>query len=255
MRARTWHSADGGIYEIVSPSGKRYIGSAAVFRERWHAHKARLCKGTHHCIALQRAWNRYGEAMMVFAIIEIIPNPTREALVTREQWYLDNTQNLYNTCKLARSRLGVAHPESVKKRIGKASKAALAKPEVRARMLEAMHRPERLERLAETGRNQTNRFEIASLTRGKPKIHSEETRRKIGDNQRPYLDNPENRESIVESQRMLGLVTTRRKCAKECLRLNAARHPLNARTRRAVPSSCTSGSMVNASAVRAHVRR
>ena len=58
-----------GVYTITSPSGKKYIGSAAVsFAQRWSVHKHHLRKGTHHSPYLQRAWDKYGEENMVFAV-------------------------------------------------------------------------------------------------------------------------------------------------------------------------------------------
>ncbi len=51
-----------GVYEIVNKNnGKRYIGSSQNIRNRFYQHKSMLINGNHHCIYLQRAWDKYGK--------------------------------------------------------------------------------------------------------------------------------------------------------------------------------------------------
>lgn len=61
-----------GVYAIsrISDSARFYIGSAACFQRRWNSHKSRLRAGSHHSLALQRAWNKYGEQDFEFAMLE-----------------------------------------------------------------------------------------------------------------------------------------------------------------------------------------
>ena len=75
-----------GIYAITGPSGKQYIGSAQDIKARWRQHKHELRKGAHHCIALQRAFAKYGESALRFDIIALVP---RDDLITREQEQID----------------------------------------------------------------------------------------------------------------------------------------------------------------------
>lgn len=61
-----------GIYQIVSISNsKLYIGSAENIENcRWYDHEWMLKRGKHHCIHLQRAYNKYGAAAFKFQIKE-----------------------------------------------------------------------------------------------------------------------------------------------------------------------------------------
>ena len=77
-----------GIYTITNTlNGKQYIGSAVNFEGRWRLHRRLLRKTTHHSAHLQSAWNVYGEAAFVFAVVEEVPDLTQ--LIAREQHYLD----------------------------------------------------------------------------------------------------------------------------------------------------------------------
>jgi group I intron endonuclease len=59
------------IYKIRNLlNGKFYVGSAQDTRTRFRQHRRLLRKGTHHCKHLQNAWNKYGEDLFKFEIIE-----------------------------------------------------------------------------------------------------------------------------------------------------------------------------------------
>lgn len=85
-----------GIYAISSPAGKQYIGQTVNFTKRWAEHRRLLRRGRHHCVALQRAWNKYGESRMKFAKIAIV---TVGDLDSEEQRQIDirPRAKLYNT--------------------------------------------------------------------------------------------------------------------------------------------------------------
>ena len=95
-----------GIYEIVSPSGKRYIGSSVNIAKRWARHRQDLRRNMHHCAALQRAFVKYGEDALTFNVLEYC-EPLR--LVEREQMHMDVNHRtaLYNSAPRAGSCLGV----------------------------------------------------------------------------------------------------------------------------------------------------
>lgn len=93
-----------GIYVITSPSGKQYVGSAINFTKRWQAHRLTLRKGTHHCIGLQRAANKYGVDALEFSVILVCERPM---LVMYEQAALDSMKPSYNRCLVAGSPLGL----------------------------------------------------------------------------------------------------------------------------------------------------
>lgn len=95
-----------GIYEIVNlVNGKRYVGSAVHLRKRWAEHRRDLRRNRHHCVALQRAWKKYGEMNFVFAVIEICQ---AICLIAKEQKAFDRLLPEYNTCKVAGSALGLS---------------------------------------------------------------------------------------------------------------------------------------------------
>lgn len=81
------------IYKIVNTiNGKFYVGSTTNTRERFRTHRKRLRSNRHHCKHLQAAWNKYGEPMFVFMVIEKIPEgqSLREA---EDKWLGENVGN------------------------------------------------------------------------------------------------------------------------------------------------------------------
>jgi group I intron endonuclease len=76
-----------GIYSIVcTPTGRQYIGSSRNIRRRWAEHLRELRSETHHCVALQAAFRKYGESAFRFRVVEIT---SKEVLLSREQQILD----------------------------------------------------------------------------------------------------------------------------------------------------------------------
>lgn len=63
------------IYRITNMSnGKYYIGSADSFARREWQHKYDLRRGAHKNPRLQAAWDKYGEEMFVFEVLEEVPD-------------------------------------------------------------------------------------------------------------------------------------------------------------------------------------
>lgn len=150
----------GGIYKILNTVNRKlYIGSAIKFYNRFHIHKTHLENNKHHSIYLQRAYLKYGAAAFEFQIIEVIENPTKELLETREQFYIDTLKPHYNIRKIAGSNLGIKRTEETKK---KQSLLKLGKSGPRLGFVMPQKMKDR----------------IASKLKGK-KL-SEETKRKIG---------------------------------------------------------------------------
>lgn len=80
-----------GIYSIFNKlNNKTYIGSSCDIKRRWRHHRQNLNRGIHHCIHLQRAWNKYGENNFIFSIEQICK---RKELVNIEQSYLDKAKS------------------------------------------------------------------------------------------------------------------------------------------------------------------
>lgn len=114
-----------GIYQIRNKdSGKRYIGSAKVFRIRWNSHRAKLVKGTHHSPHLQASWTKNGPNSFEFEILEFCEMVN---LIEREQHWIDNAKPEFNVCPTAGSTLGRRHSEKTRAKI-RAKKEGLKLP-------------------------------------------------------------------------------------------------------------------------------
>ena len=76
-----------GIYILLNKiNNKWYVGSSVnIVRERYRHHKNMLRKNIHHCLHLQRAWNKYGENCFEFHIVELV----NENITDVEQLYLN----------------------------------------------------------------------------------------------------------------------------------------------------------------------
>lgn len=105
----------GGIYEILCmANGRRYVGSAVDIQKRWRQHYTGLTSGSHHSIHLQRAWNKHGESVFVFRVIE---RCCSDELIRREQHYIDNMSPEFNSNQVAGSMLGFRHSEESRKKM------------------------------------------------------------------------------------------------------------------------------------------
>lgn len=88
-----------GIYKIVNKiNGKYYVGGSEKiigYKGRWYNHRKSLNKNNHHCIGLQRAWNKYGEKNFEFIIVE---HTDISELSMAEQKYLDIAKTEKEKC-------------------------------------------------------------------------------------------------------------------------------------------------------------
>ena len=93
-----------GIYIITNTAnGKRYVGSSKRIDRRLSHHKWSLRSNRHHSVALQRAWNKYGEESFSFGVAAYVSESDR---IWYEQTFLDSLEtylpaNGYNLCKKA----------------------------------------------------------------------------------------------------------------------------------------------------------
>lgn len=90
------------LYEIKNIiNNKVYIGRTSNIKARWNRHRNELRKNKHHCIHLQRAWNKYGEENFKFSILDT--KKSLEEIMELEKSYinvLDNTK-LYNVSRMS----------------------------------------------------------------------------------------------------------------------------------------------------------
>lgn len=75
-----------GIYQILNKNnGKRYIGSSNNIKLRFYHHKNLLRKNAHHSKHLQASWDKNGEFVFDFNIVEKVDK--EDDLIERETHY------------------------------------------------------------------------------------------------------------------------------------------------------------------------
>ena len=161
-----------GIYQIICLTNtKVYIGSSVAIEKRWNEHRSDLRRNVHHSQHLQRAWNKYGEDVFVFEIIETVE---RDSLLKREQYYLDNLKPWdrsigFNSCKRAENTLGFRHTKDSKRKMSLSRKGRKHTEETKRKMSEA-----------QKGRkfSEESRKKMSESAKRRRKI-SEETRKKM----------------------------------------------------------------------------
>jgi len=124
-----------GVY-LIELNGKRYIGSAATsFKKRWQNHLSALRKGTHRNRYLQNAFNKYGEEVLKFSILEVIETP--EEVIAAEQRYIDELKPEYNLCPIAGNCLGVVRTAEFKQKCATRLAGAKLSEETKRKISEA----------------------------------------------------------------------------------------------------------------------
>jgi len=120
-----------GVYMIENiVSHKCYVGSAAkMFKGRFSAHLSTLRKGVHRNKHLQNSYNKYGESVFKFKILEVC---SPEDCIEREQVWLDLINPEYNIRRVAGSSLGVKFSDETKRKLSYA--ASNRSPEIRKKM-------------------------------------------------------------------------------------------------------------------------
>lgn len=132
-----------GIYKIVNKTNEKYyVGSSKDIIKRLTTHITDLSKNLHHNDYLQRSWNKEGEIVFEFYVIELI-KPERELLLNVEQKYLDIAKceqdkcyNLnfeafggeiseYSKLKIKQKLTGIKRSDFTKKKISNAKKGIL----------------------------------------------------------------------------------------------------------------------------------
>lgn len=104
-----------GVYEIKNlVNGKRYIGSAVDFGNRFRQHAQSLKRGDHHSIALQRAWVMYGPFAFQFNKLLVC---SKENLIMYEQAAMDAMKPEYNCAPRAGSRLGMKASDELRAKL------------------------------------------------------------------------------------------------------------------------------------------
>lgn len=118
-----------GIYMIRNNvNGKVYVGSSMNIKSRWYFHKNDLRKNQHHSLLLQRSWEKHGEDVFEFSVIE---NCAAEILIDREQHWIDtlnasSKKHGYNRSPSAGTTAGIQRSDEYKKRMSEVTKGRVA---------------------------------------------------------------------------------------------------------------------------------
>lgn len=108
-------------------------------------HRSSLRRNKHHSVALQRAWNKYGEAAFQFNIL-LICDPDCDLLLLQEQRYFDLHKPEYNCAPTAGSPLGLKRSAETRAKISVSKTGKKHPPEfgaaISARMLGKPKSPE-----------------------------------------------------------------------------------------------------------------
>ena len=112
------------VYLIINTiNGHLYVGSAVNYKKRFNNHFSDLRKNIHHSTYLQRAYNLYTEA--AFQALPLEKLESEDALVPREQYWIDLLNPEYNISKTAGSALGCKRSDETREKM---SKAATGRP-------------------------------------------------------------------------------------------------------------------------------
>lgn len=122
-----------GVYAIINTvNGKRYVGSSTrSIRNRWRQHRLTLKANCHDNGYLQRAWNKYGEQVFDWQVLE---NCEPEQCLAREQFWIDELRSVkgpagYNICPTAGNSRGTKHTEETKRRMSALKRGKSQSPE------------------------------------------------------------------------------------------------------------------------------
>ena len=136
-----------GAYLLIDTvTGKPYIGASVNVERRWRVNKCELRGGKHCNPKLQRAWNKYGEEVFTFSLLE---ECDRTDLIECEQRWIDHYDAVskgYNILSHARSTQGRKFSDEALSRLSNAARKAWSDPEKRSRMAdrirESQNRPD-----------------------------------------------------------------------------------------------------------------
>lgn len=191
-----------GIYAIINKkNGKVYIGSTNDFDRRWREHRNDLCKGNHNNSHLQGSWNKCGETMFKFGILEYVDN--LEDLVKAEQFWMDiyreEGKELYNFGLAADNPWrGCKHTKESKQRMS--AIAQNCSEETRRRRSEA-HKGKKPSKETRQRMSKSHKGQPGAMLGRKCGPLSEEHKHKISNTLMGHPVSDESRRKIAEGHR------------------------------------------------------
>lgn len=115
-----------GIYSIINLiNGKNYVGSSNDLDKRKNSHFNKLKRGKHENKKLQNSFNKYGEEVFYFQILEECERS--ELLYNENKWFLLLNPE-FNILPIAGSPLGSKRTEETKLKISNSTKGIKKKP-------------------------------------------------------------------------------------------------------------------------------
>ena len=129
------------IYGIIDTrNNKIYVGSAINFEKRKYQHFKKLKANQHRNNLLQRLYNKYGQQIFKFFVLEYISN--KNDLLKREQIWINYFQSYninfgYNLNPVAGSRLGRKTSEETKAKQRIVHKGKIISEETKIKMSKA----------------------------------------------------------------------------------------------------------------------
>lgn len=149
--------SDVGIYILVSPNGKIYVGQSRKLRKRFYEHSRLLRRGKHHNKYLQNSYNKYNGEGFFACVIEYVEDPSK--LTETETWWINKFNSFENGFNLtpAADSTGVQRSQEVREKLSEITSKQwedesfreacyngrakyLSDPEVRERMSETIKR-------------------------------------------------------------------------------------------------------------------
>lgn len=195
-----------GIYRITNTvNNKFYIGSSKDIKNRWRKHRYDLKHNCHPNQHLQNAWNKYGESVFAFDVIEVC-ELKKEVILEREQYYIDTLNPQYNIVPLAGTNLGLKHSEETKIKISINNKAKTE--EVRKKMSDAhkgkKHSEETKKRMSDVKKGKLSEETLLKMSvarQGKSsgmlgKVVSDDTKNKISEKLKGKVLSEETKEKM-----------------------------------------------------------
>lgn len=191
-----------GIYKIISPSGKFYIGSSKNIERRIKEHWYDCRKQQHKNQALQRAFNKYGPLPFV-----ILLECEESELLYYEQKFIDDLKPAYNRSKVAGK---VEFTDAVRAKMSASSQRRWSDPEERKRLAEKSlgrrHKPETIAKLSAKSKafvnSEKGRQHIANLAKVlRGRVVPDETRKKLSESAKGRVVSEEARKKMSEAKK------------------------------------------------------